>query len=86
VLVAPEVRQIQLVHQPAFLEQFQGSVHRNAIELWVSSLRETKQTVRIQVLTGLVNQVEQHLTLTRQAHAFVAQGLLNAFAGDQIQN
>lgn len=69
VLVAAIMHQIQLIHQTAFLEELQRSVDSNTVQFWISFLGKPVELLRIEVRTGLVNDVEQDLPLLGEADA-----------------
>ena len=58
VLVAFVVHEIQLIHQAALLQQLERPVYGNAVELGVLLLGELKQPLGVEMLPGLVQQVE----------------------------
>ena len=68
VLLAGLVHEIELVHQAAFLQQLQRAVDGDAIQLRVFLLRQLKEALRIQMLAGLVDEVEQDLPLARETY------------------
>ena len=72
------VHQVQLVHQAAFLEQFQRPVHRHAIEFGIFFARQLIQALGIQMLAGLIDQVEQDLALPREPHALLFERIFDA--------
>jgi hypothetical protein len=63
VLIAGVMHQVQFIHQSAGLKQLQRSVYGNAIQLRIHLLCELEKPLSIQMLTGLVNQIEQDLAL-----------------------
>jgi hypothetical protein len=69
VLVAGVMHQIELIHQPAHLEQFERPVNRYAVQLRIFRFGELVQRLGIQVLPGLINQIQEDLALPRQADA-----------------
>ena len=69
VLVAVVVHQVQLVHQAAGLEQLQRPVDGHAVQLGIFFARQLEQTLGIQMLAGLIDQIEQNLALAREPHA-----------------
>ena len=71
-LFALEVRQIQLVHQTAFLEQLQRAIHGDAIELGIFFLGHLIQALGVQMQAGVVDQIEQQTPLAREADPALA--------------
>ena len=61
VLVAIVMHQVQLVHQAAGLEQLQRPVDGDAVQLRIFFARQREQTFGIQMLAGLIDQIEQDL-------------------------
>ena len=55
VLVAAIVHQVELVHQPALLQEFEGAVDRDSIQLGIPQLGQLKESLGIQVLAALVD-------------------------------
>lgn len=66
--VAADVQQVELVDQAACLQHFQRAIDGDAVQFGVFLLGHVVQAFGIQVLTGLVNQIEQDLTLPGKAH------------------
>ena len=71
-LFALEVRQIQLVHQAAFLEQLQRAIHGDAIELGIFFLGHLIQAFGVQMQAGVVDQIQQQAPLAREANPALA--------------
>lgn len=69
VLIAAIVHEVQLIHQAAFFQQFQGAVHGDAVQFRVPLLRHAIEAFGIEVLAGLVDQFEQQLALAGEADA-----------------
>ena len=76
-LVAAIVHQVELIHQPAGLQHFQGAVDRDPVELRVLLLGHLEQALGIQMLAGLIDQFEQNLPLAGQADAPLLQRTFN---------
>ena len=74
VLVAFVVHEIQLIHHAAGFQHFQRAVDGNAVEFRIFCLGQLIQTLGIQMLAGLIDQLEQNLALAGKAHAFFTQG------------
>jgi len=68
-LLSRLVHQIQLIHQTALFQQFQRSVYCDAIQLRVFLAGQVIEALGIQVLSGLVDQIEEDLPLASQAHS-----------------
>ena len=62
-LIAVMVHEIELIHQSSGFEQLQRSVNRYAIELRILFAGQLIEALSVQVLAGLVNQVQQDLPL-----------------------
>ena len=62
------MHQIQFIHQATLFEQLQRPVYRDAIQLRVFLPRQLIQALRIEVPAGFVDQIEQDLPLTSEAH------------------
>ena len=77
VLVAAVVHQVQLVHQAAVLEHLQRAVDGDAVELGILLLGQLKQALGVQVLAGLVDQIQQDLPLPGEPHALLLEGSLD---------
>ena len=78
VLVAIVMHQVQLVHQAACLQQLQRPVHGDAVQLRIFFARQREQTFGIQMLAGLIDQIEQNLPLAREPNALLFQRIFNA--------
>ena len=78
VLVAVMVHQVQLVHQSARLEKLERAVNGDAVQLGIFLTRERVQALGIQVLAGLIDQIEQDLALAREPHAFFFERIFDA--------
>ena len=81
VLVAFVVHEVQLIHHAAILEHLQRTVDRHAVELGIFLLGQLEQPLGIQMLPGLVDQLQQDLPLAGEADAFLAQGNLDGVDG-----
>ena len=75
VLFAGLMHEIEFVNQTAFLQQLQCPVNRDAIQLRIFFLRELEQTLRVQVLPGFIDEIEQDLPLPREAHAALGESV-----------
>ena len=62
-LLASLVHQVELVHQSALLQQFQGAVNSDTIQLRVQLLGHVEQAFGVQVTTSLVDEIEQNFAL-----------------------
>lgn len=71
VLLAGLMHEVQLIDQATFLEQLQRPVDGNAIQLRIFFFRELIEALGIEVLTGLVDEVEQNFPLAGEAHAVI---------------
>jgi hypothetical protein len=67
-LLAGLMHQIELIHEAAFFKQFQSSIHRDAVEFGIFFLGELKQAFGVEVLPGLIDQIEQDSALAREPH------------------
>ena len=66
VLVALVVHQVQLVHQLTFLKHLEGSVDGDPVDLRIELLGPLIELFGVQVLPGLVDQLEKDQPLTRE--------------------
>jgi len=73
VLVAIVVHEIELIHQTAGFEQFQCAVDGDAIDLGIFFARELVKTFGIEVLSGLIDEIEQDLALAGKPDALLFQ-------------
>ena len=78
VLVPVVVHEVQLVHQPAGLEQLQRPVDRDAVDFGILLARQLVETLGIQVLAGLIDQIQQNLPLPRQPDSLLFQRILDS--------
>ena len=78
VLVAVMMHQVQLVHQAARLQQLQRPVNGDAIQFRIFFTREREQAFGIQMLAGLIDQIQQDLPLAREAYALLFQRIFDA--------
>ena len=69
VLIAGVMHQIQLVHQAAGLEQLKRPVDRYAIELGIFFAGQFVETLGIEMLAGLIDEIEQNLPLAGETDA-----------------
>ncbi len=77
VLIAVVMHQVQLVHQAAGLEQLERAVDGDAVDFGIFFARQLKQALGIQVLAGLVDQVQQNLALPRQPDALLLERIFD---------
>ena len=63
-----EVSQIQLIHQAALFEQLERAIDGNAIELGIFFLGHLIQTLGVQMKAGVIDQIEQQSSLSREAN------------------
>ena len=75
---ALQVHQVQLVDESKSFEEFDGSIHRRAVDVWFASSRKFQQRCGIEMLLGVLNNFYEDAALRRQAHSlgrkFVQQG------------
>lgn len=73
-----QVHQVQLVDESKSFEEFNGSIHRRAVNVWFASSGEFQQGCGIEMLVGVLNNFYEDAALGRQAYAlrrkFVQQG------------
>jgi len=69
VLIALKVHEIQLVDEPALLQQLERAVYRNAVQLGIFFLGELVEVFRIQVTAGAIEEIQQNSPLARHPHA-----------------
>ena len=67
VLVAVMMHQVQLVHQAAGLQQLECAVDGDAVELRIFFAGELVEALGVQVLAGLIDQIEQDLAAAASA-------------------
>jgi hypothetical protein len=63
------VHEIELVHESTFLEELEGAVDGDAVELRVFFPGELEEAFGVEVLAGFVDEIEEDLALTGLAHA-----------------
>ena len=76
-LVAAVVHEVQFVHQTGHLQHLQRAIHRHPVQLRILLFRHLEQALRIQMLTGLIDQLEQYLALAGEANAPLLQRSFN---------
>jgi hypothetical protein len=62
------MHEVEFVDQAAFLEELQGAVNRDTVELGILLLGKVKKAFGIEMLAGLIDQIEENLALACQAH------------------
>ena len=78
VLVAVVMHQVQLVHQAACFQQLERPVDCDPVQLGVFFARQFEQALGVQMLAGLVDQIEQNLALPRQPDAALLERIPDA--------
>lgn len=73
VLFAVEMHQIQLIHQAALFQKLQRTVHGDTIDFRISFFCKEIEAIRVQMPTGPIDQIEEYLALTREAHPLLLQ-------------
>ena len=68
-LLARLVHEVEFVNEAAFFQEFQRAVHGDPVELRIAFLGQLKQPFGVEMLPGLVDQIEEDLPLPRQLHA-----------------
>ena len=68
-LIAAVMHEVELIHQPAFLEHLERAIDSDAVELGIFLLGQLVEAIGIQMLAGLVDEFEQDLPLPGEAHA-----------------
>ena len=76
-LVAAVVHEVQFVHQTGHLQHLQRAIHRHPVQLRILLFRHLEQALRIQMLAGLIDQLEQYLALAGEANAPLLQRSFN---------
>jgi hypothetical protein len=74
--IAAQVQQVQLVNQAVFFEQINGAVDGNQVHALIDLLRAFQNLIDIQVLLGVIHNLQYHAPLPRQPDALGAQPLL----------
>jgi hypothetical protein len=69
VLLAGLMHEVEFIHEAAFLEQLEGPVDGDSIQLRVFFFRELKEALRIQMLTRLVDEIKKDFALAREPYA-----------------
>jgi hypothetical protein len=73
-----QMHQIELVDESKSLEEFNGSIHRRAVDVRFASFRKFQQGRGIEMPVGVLNDLYKDAALRRQAHSlrgeFVQQG------------
>ncbi len=71
VLIAADVKEIELVNQPVFLEHIERAIHGDAMHARINLLSALKDGARIEVAFRVVHHLQQHAPLPREAHTFL---------------
>jgi hypothetical protein len=74
--IAAQVQQVQLVNQAMFFEQINRAVDGNQMDALIDLLRAFQDLIDIQVLLGIIHNLQNHAPLPRQPDTFGAQRLL----------
>jgi len=69
VLFAVQVHEVQLIHEPEFLEQFNGAVHGGTIDAGFSLPRQLQQGSCIEMGVSLLNDFDKRTALSRHSYA-----------------
>ncbi len=83
VLAAVPVHQIEFVDQAGVLQRLNGAVDGDAIQLGVPLERQFVQPFHVQVPAGLIDQVEQDSTLSREPESALLERFLDAIDGHE---
>ena len=78
VLVPVVMHQIQLVHQAAGLQELERPVNGDPVQFRIFFAREREQTLGIQMLAGLIDEIEQNLPLAREPNALLFQRIFDS--------
>jgi len=81
VAVAAEMEKIELVDEAVFFQEIDGAVDGDEVDLVVEFLGAFEDLVHIEVLFGVVHDLEDGAALASEANAFVAESLLEMAGG-----
>src|ERR1700677_2305074 len=79
VLIAPVMHQVELTHQTAGLEHLEGAIDGDAIDFRVALLSQLEEALGVEMLAGLIDELEQDLALARKADAAFLQRSFHGF-------
>jgi hypothetical protein len=74
--IPTKMQQIQFVNETLLLQQVNGAVHRNEVDVRVHLLRPGKNLINVQVLLGIIHDLENNSALTGHANSPHAYRLL----------
>src|SRR5580698_2425084 len=77
-LVPVVMHQVQLVNQTAGLQELERSVNGDPVQLRVFFARQRKQALGIQMLAGLIDEIEQDLPLARKPNTLLFQRIFDS--------
>src|ERR1022692_4433383 len=77
VLVAVVVHEVQLVPEASGLEQLQSAIDGYPVDFGIALARELEETLSVQVLAGLIDQIQQNLSLPCQPNSLLFERILN---------
>jgi hypothetical protein len=72
-LVSGVMHEIQLIHETAFFEQLQRTVHGDAVQFGIAFVGHSVQAFGVEMLPGLIDQIEKDLALAREPDPALAQ-------------
>src|SRR5580698_3424147 len=78
VLVPVVMHQVQLVHQAARLQKLERPVNGDPVEFRIFFARQREQTLGIQMLAGLIDEIEQNLPLAREPNTLLFQRIFDS--------
>jgi hypothetical protein len=81
VTIAAQVQQVQLVNQAMFFEQVDGAIDSDQVHALINFLGTLQDLVHIQMLLGVIHNLQNDAPLPRQANSLRAQRLLQAASG-----
>ena len=81
VAIAAEMEKIELVDEAVFFQEIDGAVDGDEVDLVVEFLGAFEDLVHIEVLFGVVHDLEDGAALASEANAFVAESLLEMAGG-----
>lgn len=81
VAIAAKMKQIQFVNQALFFQEIDGAIYSYEVDLGTDLLRALEDLVNVEMLLGVVHDLKDDATLTREADAPLPKGLLEMSSG-----
>jgi hypothetical protein len=90
VTIAAEMEKVEFVDQPLFLEEIDGAIDGDEMDVFINFLGAAENLIDVEMLFGVVHDLKNHAALTRETDAALAEsglevsggvGWINALAG-----